>query len=380
MPKKSVKNSVLGFSLSDAPSRHGDRLFTFALIGLCVTGVLMVYSSSFYKAFDLYRDPYHFLKEHLIRLGIGSCLFLIAYRFDYHWLRRWSILPLFLCTVALIGVLFTGEGVNRWVTIAGVRLQPSEFARIALIVYMADWCSRNTKKLRESFNSFLFMCLSVVLVSGLVMVEPSYSAAVMIFVSGGILLVLAGARWLHIFAVLLPALPLTVYMAFAQPYRLKRLLAYLNPLADPLGAGYQINQSKIAVGSGQLWGFGFGMSGQKFHFLPEAHCDFIFSILCEERGFIGGFIVILLFVVLVWRGMRIAARSPDPFGFLLAGGLTVSIALFAAVNIAVTLGVFPVTGLPLPFISYGGSALIANLIACGIILNVSRHTDSPESI
>lgn len=380
MRRKSLPNNVLGFYFDETPSSHGDRLFIVTLIILCTLGILMVYSSSFYKAFDSYRDPYFYLKEHLVRLGIGFCLFLIAYRFDYHWLRRWSILPLIVCLMALVWVLFSGDGVNRWLTVLGIRLQPSEFARLALVIYMADWCSRNSKKLQDSFSGFIFMILLILLTTGLVIMEPSYSAGVMIFLSGAMLLVLSGARWRYLFSVMLPALPAVAYLAIAQPYRFVRLLTYLNPMADPLGAGYQVTQSKIAVGSGQVWGLGFGMSGQKFHFLPEAHCDFIFSIFCEERGFIGGAIVVLLFIILVWRGLRIARRAPDQFGFLLAGGLTASIALFALVNIGVTLGVLPVTGLPLPFISYGGSALIANLIACGIMLNVSRHTDSPEAI
>ena len=372
------RNRVLGFDVRQPESRHGDRLFILAVVGLCATGILMVYSSSFHKAFETYRDPFFFLKEHLIRLGIGSLLFLLAYHIDYHRLRRLSLLPFLIGLVLLVWVLFSGSGVHRWLTISGVTLQPSEFARLALIVYLADWCSRNSRRLQQSWSGFLFTALLIAATAGLVMVEPSYSAAVMILASGGLLLVLAGVRWRYLFAVLLPAGPLALYLAIVEPYRLKRILSFLDPLSDPQGAGYHALQSKIAVGSGQIWGVGFGLSGQKFHFLPEAHCDFVFSILCEERGFIGAVFVLALFTIFVWRGIRIAMRAPDQFGFLLVGGLVLSIALFALVNIAVTLAVLPVTGLPLPFISYGGSALIANLIACGVILNVSRHTDPTE--
>lgn len=380
MTKKIQKHSILGFGLKDMPSRHGDRLFILSLVGLCVTGVIMVYSSSFFKAFETYRDPYFFLKGHLIRLSIGLFLFMLAYRIDYHRLRRWSIAPFIVSLGLLVAVLFTGSGVHRWISIGGVTLQPSEFARVALVIYLADWCSRNTNRLRQPWTGFLSVLAVIVVTAGLVMVEPSYSAAVMILISGVVLLVMAGAKWRHLFAAVLPAVPLAVYMAIKTPYRLERVLNFLNPLSDPQGAGYQSIQSKIAVGSGQIWGFGFGMSGQKFYFLPEAHCDFIFSILCEETGFIGAVAVISLFALFFWRGIRIAIRSRDQFGFLLAGGLLFSIILFTLVNIGVALGFLPVTGLPLPFISYGGSALIANLIACGIILNVSRHAMSPESI
>lgn len=378
MSSRVRRSRVLSLDARQPGSCRGDRLFILTVVGLCATGILMVYSSSFHKAFETYRDPFFFLKEHLVRLGIGSLLFLLAYHVDYHRLRRLSLLPFLIGLALLVWVLISGSGVHRWLTISGVTLQPSEFARLALIVYLADWCSRNSRRLQQSWSGFLFTALLIAATAGLVMVEPSYSAAVMILASGGLLLVLAGVRWRYLFTVLLPAGPLALYLAIVEPYRLKRILSFMDPLSDPQGAGYHALQSKIAVGSGQIWGVGFGLSGQKFHFLPEAHCDFVFSILCEERGFIGAVFVLALFTIFVWRGIRIAMRAPDQFGFLLVGGLVLSIALFALVNIAVTLAVLPVTGLPLPFISYGGSALIANLIACGIILNVSRHTDPVE--
>lgn len=378
--RRNQKRPIVGFNPPKSGSIYGDRLFIFAVFILCITGILMVYSASFYKAFETFRDPYYFLKGHLMRLSVGLLCFFIAYRMDYHFLRRWSIIPLLITIIALIFVLFAGSGVNRWFSVGGITLQPSEFARIALVVYLADWCSRNSNRLRQPWNGFTFTLSLILFVTILVVIEPSYSASVMILLSGLLLLVLAGAKWLHLFATTLPALPMTIYLALLEPYRLKRILTFLNPLSDPQGAGYQSLQSKIAIGSGQIWGLGFGMSGQKFAFLPESYCDFIFSILCEERGFIGASLIILLFILFFWRGIRIAVRAQDQFGFLLAGGLVISIALFALVNIGVALGSLPVTGLPLPFISYGGSALIANLIACGLILNVSRHSDSPESI
>jgi cell division protein FtsW len=344
-----------------------------ALLGLCVVGVLMVFSSSFVKAFETYRDPYFYLKQHLVRLAIGSFCFMLAYRIDYHRLQRISILPLLICVIALIWVLVAGTGIRRWLNVFGVLLQPSEFARIALIVYLADWIARNAKEFRTSFKAYGFTLIMIVIVSGLVVIEPSYSAAAMIAASAGAVLVLAGTKWRYLLATLFPIVPVAAHLGISQPYRLTRWLSFLDPGSDPLGSGYQSLQSKIAVGSGQIWGLGFGMSGQKSHFLPEAHCDFVFSIFCEERGFIGAVFVLFLFIIFLWRGIKIAMQSPDQFGYLLASGLTLSIALLAFVNIGVTLGLLPVTGLPLPFISYGGSALIANLTACGIIMNVSRH-------
>jgi cell division protein FtsW len=191
---------------------------------------------------------------------------------------------------------------------------------------------------------------------------------------------LAGARIKHIAYSIVAILPVGVMVAAMEPYFWRRVKSFFDPTADPQGIGYQSNQSLIAIGSGKIFGVGMGMSLQKNDFLPEAHCDFIFSILCEEKGFAGAMIVLALFFLFVWRGFKIARTAPDPFGFLLAGGLMFSIVLFTLVNISVALGLIPVTGLPLPFISYGGSALIANLGACGVILNISRHAQSPEAI
>jgi len=378
MPRKVKKqNQVVGFNFDDPVNPFGDRLFLIAVIGLLAWGVLMVFSSSFFMAFETYRDPYYFLRQHLVRLIAGVILMIFAFKIDYRRFHFFSLIALFAGLLALAAVMFNGASVHRWLSIAGIRIQPSEFARIALILYLADWCGRNSSRMKESFTGFLIPLIWLILFTVLVMIEPSYSAGAMLFISGLTILILAGAKWWHLITVGLPLIPAGIYMALAQPYRVRRIFSFLDPDADPLGSNYQAIQSKIAIGSGQLWGLGFGMSGQKSDFLPEAHCDFIFSILCEERGFIGASIVILLLIIFLWRGIRIALQAPDQFGFLLAGGLTVSISLFAFINIAVTLGLLPVTGLPLPFISYGGSALVVNLIASGLILNVSRFAIPP---
>lgn len=373
-------SAVFDLDSREAPSRHGDRLFLLALSLLCVAGLVMVYSASFSKGLEVYRDPFYYLKEHALRLGIGAMLFFFAYQWDYHRYRRWSLWLLAGCLVLLIAVLFVGSGAHRWIRLLGLTVQPSEFARVALVVYLADWCSRHSHRLQKDWRAYLFAVSSLLIPVGLVVLEPSFSASAMMALAGFALLFFAGARFKHLWMTILPALPLGLGIAILEPYRLKRILTFFNPLADPQGAGYQSNQSLIAVGSGQIFGVGLGWSGQKNQFLPEAHCDFIYSILCEELGFIGGAIILILFLLLVWRGLKIARHAPDQFGFLLAGGLAFSIILFILANVGVALGLVPVTGLPLPFISFGGSALIANLTACGIILNVSRHAQSPEFI
>ncbi len=374
------KSPVLGFDVVDQPSQHGDRVFVITLMLLCATGLVMVYSASFYKAFMTFRDPFHFLKDHSIRLGIGILLFSLAYLWDYHHLRRWSLWILIGSLLSLIWVLLFTPRPHRWLTLLGITVQPSEFARVALVIYLADWCSRHSHRLQKSWGTYLFAVLIVALPVALVLIEPSFSAASMLALTGGTLLFLAGAKIRHLIFTILPAIPVGIIAAIMEPYRLNRIYAFFHPLADPQGAGYQSNMSLVAVGSGQIMGVGMGMSGQKNHFLPEAHCDFIFSILCEEKGFLGAMIVLAVFFLFAWRGIKIALRSPDQFGFLLAGGLVFSMIFFILMNIAVALALVPVTGLPLPFVSYGGSALIANLIACGIILNISRHAQSPEAI
>jgi cell division protein FtsW len=369
-----------GFDGMETPSRHGDRLFIITVALLCTVGLVLVYSASFVKGFDMFRDPFHFLKEHAIRLALGAFLFLLAYRVDYHNLRQRGLWLLLLCILLLIVVLFVGSGARRWISLFGVTVQPSEFARIALVIYLADWCSRHSRRLQENWHAYAFAVLIILLPVSLVVVEPSFSAAAMITLAGFLVLFFAGARLKHLWITALPVAVIGIIVALQAPYRMRRLLAFLDPLADPQGIGYHSHQSLIAVGSGQIFGVGMGMSGQKNLFLPEAHCDFIFSILCEEKGFIGGAALLLLFFLFTWRGFHIARKAPDQFGFLLAGGLTFSIVLFILTNVAVALALVPVTGLPLPFVSYGGSALIANLTACGVILNVSRHTQSPEAI
>jgi cell division protein FtsW len=380
MLKGIQRHPILDLDAMDPPSRLGDTLFIIALVGLCAAGLVMVYSASFFMARETFSDPFHFLKDHAVRLAIGLGLFLVAYSVDYHRLRGWSGWILALCIVLLVAVLFVGSGAHRWITLFGVRLQPSEFARVALVVYLADWCSRHSKRLQEEWQTYLIALGIIAAPVGLVVIEPSFSAASMLAIAGALLLFLAGAKLKHLALTVLPALPLALVVAIMEPYRVRRIFAFLHPEVDPLGVNYHTNQSLIAVGSGQLFGLVMGMSGQKNQFLPEAHCDFIFSILCEEKGFIGGMLILTLFFIFIWRGIKIALKAPDQFGFLLAGGLVFSIVLFILAHTFVALGLAPVTGLPLPFISYGGSALIANLAACGVILNVSRHAQSPESI
>lgn len=374
------RNPLLDFDAIDPPSRHGDRWFIFTMLGLCAIGLLMVYSASFLMAGEKFHDPFYLFKNHAVRLGIGMLLFLAAYTADYHRLRGWSGWILILCGILLVAVLFVGTGARRWI----FGIQPSEFGRLALVVYMADWCSRHSKRLQDDWQYYLLALGIIFAVVGLVVIEPSFSAASMIAIAGILVLFLAGAQIKHLAYTILATVPMGVIVAIMKPYRVRRLIAFIAWLlgldSDPLNAGYHTLQSLIAVGSGQLLGVGPGASLQKDKFLPKPWTDFIYSILCEEWGFVGGLLILILFFFIIWRGIKIARKAPDQFGFLLAAGLTCSIGLFVLAHLFVALGMAPVTGLPLPFISYGGSALVTNLTACGLILNISRHAQSPESI
>jgi len=382
VPKRIQKRPILGLDEIDLPYRHGDALFLVALGSLCAIGLLMVFSSSSYKAQAAYGDPFYFLKSHTLRLALGIILFFAAYRLDYHRLRRWSRWGFAVWMVMLLFVLVlpSRNGTHRWLEIFGFSMQPAEFARVALLIYLADWCSRHANRLEKTWSAYLTALAMILAPVGLVVIEPSYSEALMIAASGALIIFLAGAQIKKLALTAAAALPIGLVVALLKEYRVDRIPAFFYPEADPRGAGYHILQSLIAVGSGRLWGLGPGMSGQKKGFLPEAHCDFIYSILCEEIGFIGGALLLIIFLVFVWRGARVTLKAPDQFGFLLASGLMASIVLFIIVNLSVALGLMPVTGLPLPFVSYGGSALIANLISCGIVMNISRHTQSPEAI
>lgn len=349
----------------------------FATIMLLVAiGVVMVYSaSSYYSAFK-FTDAEYFLKKQALWAGIGFIFMITAIKIDYHIIKKYTGIIMLITAVLLVVVLASPaiNGAKRWIPLGFASIQPSEIAKYAIVLYMAKSLEIKGDKVKGFLSGILPYLLVSSFYAGLILLEPNLSIASVIMIVTVIILFAVGARFLHIFAIggaLVGAVGVLILIA---PYRLTRLMNFRNPWEDSQGAGYQLVQSLLALGSGGVTGSGIGQSRQKCLYIPEPHTDFIFPIICEELGLIGGAFIILLFIIFVWRGIKIAVTAKDIYGTILAIGITAVIAVQAIINIAVVTGSMPVTGVPLPFISYGGSALVFNMFAVGILLNVSRQT------
>lgn len=358
-----------------------DRLLFAPVVALVATGLLMIYSAS---AMQIYlpsaggpSQPLHFVVKQAIAVLLGGVLAIGAMKLDYRRLNdpRLVTAGLGLLSLALVVVLFRPpiNGTRRWINVGLLSVQPSEFAKIGLVIGLAALLSRREGELDDVRRTLLPAAGLLALLGGLVLLQPDFGTALSYFAIAGAMLYYAGLRLRWFAAAALLALPALVAYAWSAPYRRARILAFLHPESDPLGTGYQALQSLIAVGTGGVTGLGLGDGKQKLFFLPYPYTDFIYAIVGEELGFVGCALVLGLFGLLFARGMRAAVNAPDTFGRLLGVGLAVMIVVQALVNISVVLALVPTKGIPLPFLSYGGSALLADLIAVGILLNVSQH-------
>lgn len=353
-------------------------ILTLILIGI---GVVMIYSASSISMWQSTGESAGLLKKHTLYLLLGFAAMLSTMAVDYQKLRKYakvlfvaSVIPLILVLVP--GISREAGGAKRWLHAFGFNYQPSEFLKIALIIYMADFLTRKNRYLRDLWRGFLPPMLALGFVTLLVLMQPDLGTAISLVVLVFTMLYVSGARPLHILLSMAAALPFLYVLVFSVPYRRARILAFLNPWLDPRGSGFQIIQSQIALGSGGLFGVGLGQGRQKLFYLPAAHTDFIFSIIGEELGLLGASAVVLLFILLIWKMSRIVYYVREPFGRLICIGVVTLIAFSAAVNVGVSIGALPTKGLPLPFISYGGSSLIFHMIAVGLLLNVSRTEDA----
>jgi cell division protein FtsW len=350
-----------------------------ATLGILAIGVVMVYSASAVAAFHDYGDAYYYVKRQLIFAVLGVAAMFVTMNVEYHSLRKWAVPGLLLCFGLLLIVLVPGLGVVRggarsWLGIGSFGIQPSEFMKLAMILFLARLLSER-QNLMTTFSKGLLPPLAIMGAAfGLIMLQPDLGTGAVMIGASLLVIYVAGARLSHLGGLALIGLAGLVGLIAAAPYRLQRITAFLDPWQDPLGAGYQSIQSLYAIGPGGLVGLGLGMSRQKYNYLPEPQTDFIFSILAEELGFIGGSLLLLLFLVLIWRGMRTAITLTDPFGSLLATGIVGIIAVQVLINIGVVIGLLPVTGITLPLVSYGGSSLTLLLTALGILLNLSRYS------
>lgn len=352
-------------------------LFAIVLALLSV-GIIMVFSSSAVAAAQTIGDPFYYLKRQLFWAFLGLVGMVIVVNIDYANYRGyvdWFLLGsiILLALVPLIGL--ESKGATRSLGIGSLSFQPAELAKLALILYLARNYSRNLARTHSFTKGIMPTIIVLGIICGLIMLQPDLGTAVTLAGSTFIILIAAGARLLHLGLLAVAGAAVVAAAIILAPYRMKRFLAFLDPWADPLGDGFQVIQSLLALGSGGLFGLGLGASKQKLFYLPERHTDFIYAIIGEELGFVGALAVLLLFFGFVWRGYKIAINARDSFGSLVAVGITSMIALQAVINLGVVTGSLPVTGITLPFISYGGSSLLFTLIGVGILLNISRYTN-----
>lgn len=338
-------------------------------------GVIMVYSSSAIVAFERYGDDAYFLKRHLFYLVVGVFLALFLMSFDYKRLQKFSKPIIFFSVCLLVLVLLKGReigGAKRWFRFGQFSFQPSELAKISLIIYLADVLARKKVKLKNFFHGFLPPALVSGFVILLILVQPDLGTAIAVSIITTILFFVAGIRTRHILLSILALLPILCIAIFSVPYRRRRILAFLNPWQDPRGIGFQVVQSFLALGSGGLVGVGLGHSTQKLFYLPEPHTDFIISIIGEELGFIGTASILILFILFLWQGMKVAFNCHDLFGKFVSLGIVSMIILETVINIGAGTGSIPTKGLPLPFISYGGTSLMFHIASVGILLNIAK--------
>jgi cell division protein FtsW len=365
-------------------SLQPDRKLFYVTLALCLIGVVMVFSASAVAAKQMYGNGYVFLERQFVFLALGLFGMIRLMNFDYRKLRQPRIIypSIALTLLMLIGVLFLDRthATHRWIHAGPLSLQPSEFAKFVVILYFAWFLELRSRPGGAGVNDWKHTLLPalgpVVVMLALILREPDLGTSCMIFLVAVAMLFEAGLSMRYIAGLAAAAVPAIWLLIIHAQYRYDRVLAFFSPDADPQGRGFQLLQSLIAVGSGGLTGVGLMESKQKLFYLPEAHTDFIFAVTCEELGYIGALIIVVLFGVYAWRGFRAAFRAPDVFGRLLALGITTLVAGQALVNLSVVLGLMPTKGIPLPFISYGGSSLLVMLLATGVLLNVSQHAEA----
>ncbi len=354
-----------------------DKVLFVALVALSLFGCVMIYSASAVSAGETSGNPYRYLTKQIVALVLGGIAAFTVYRTDYRiFARPWLVYGAYAASLLLaVFALFRPpiNGARRWLSLGFVMLQPSELLKVALVLLLAHQLARKGQKAGDPERALLPALVFTGLAAGVVVLQPDLGTAACYVMLCAVLLWLAGARFRWFLFGALATLPVLAALMLSADYRRARLLSFLRPEADPLGAGFQAIQSLIAVGAGGWFGNGLGGSRQKLFFLPFPHTDFIFAIVGEELGFVGALAMVACFGVVAWRGLRAARRAPDAFAGFLAAGATAMIVVQAAVNLSVVLALVPTKGIPLPFVSYGGSSLIASWIAGGLILNVSQH-------
>ena len=363
-------------------SKKINILLVCLVLFLCLFGMLMIYSASSYSSDVLFGDSFHFVKKQLFGFVLGVILFCITSKIYYHRyyrLRWWviSISVILLLLVFVPGIGISANGARRWIGFAGLNLQSSEVAKFGFVIFASSYLSKNYEK-TKTFKGILPILVSGGIICLLVILEPNMSVTMCIGMVMVIMLIIGGMSWKHFVILGIPALCLAVLLILLEPYRLDRLLAFINPWANPKEEGYQLIQSLYSLGAGGLFGVGLFNSRQKYLFLPFAESDFIFAIIGEEFGLIGSILILSIYVIIIALGIKIALNASDRMGTYLASGITSVIAIQLLINIAVVTGSIPPTGIPMPFISAGGTSLSVFMGAIGILCNVGKSKENVE--
>jgi cell division protein FtsW len=360
-----------------ASKLSADKWLFAVTVALVLSGLIMVFSASAVLANEKFHSPMYFLVRQGTWALLGLAGMSVLMHVDYHQYRRPLLIftGLFVCVVLLVAVfcLDKNHNTHRWFRIGLLSFQPSELSKLFIVIFLAFFLERRLGQINDIRHTLL-PCLVVISVFvGLIVAEPDLGTSVCIAIVAFIVLFAAGLRYKYVVAAMLSAIPPLFCLIYFFEYRLRRVLVFLNPWTDPQGAGFQITQSLIALGSGGLFGLGLMEGKQKLFYLPEPHTDFIFAVIGEEGGLVGTLGVVLLFGVFLWRGLRLSLRAPDPFGRYLGVGLTMMVICQAFINMSVVMSLLPTKGIPLPFISSGGSSLLINLLGVGVLLNISQY-------
>lgn len=349
------------------------------ILALIAVGTIIISSASVVMSRQVAQNPNLYFERHLINLALGFILMFVGYKIDYSFWRKIAPLMIFLGLISVImvfipGISFSHGGASRWINVFGQQVSPTEFFKLSLFIYLAAWFEKRGSEVKKfwysTFPFWVILGLSVILV----ILQPDMGTMMVIASVSSIIYFTAGASWSHILAMFGVGIAGIIFLIKTEPYRMARFMIFLDPTSDQSSAGYQINQALLAIGTGGLFGLGFGQSRQKFNYLPEAATDSIFAITSEELGFFRAAAIVLLYIFIAIQGYKVAQKAPDAFSRLLAVGITSWIVVQAFINISAMLSLIPLTGVPLPFISYGSSSTLMLMLASGILLNISKHT------
>ena len=374
-----------GSNFASIRSLEPTNIIMYLVTTFLVIGIIMIYSTSSAKVTDSTHTMNTAFLRHIMWVAIAIIGMLIMMRIDYHYLQKYSTAIFIIALAGLVVVLIpeigtVTYGARRWVRFGSYfGYQPSEFAKLAMIIFMSGYIAKNLEKMSTFARGFVVPIVLIGVVSLLILKEPDFGTAMFISMISFVLIMVGGTRIIYVMFTMIASIPHIYQILHNIPtYRHNRLLAFLDPWKDPMGIGYQIIQSWIALGSGGIAGLGMGESRQKLFFLPMSDNDFVFSIIGEEFGFIGTTSIVVMFALLTWQGIRVCKTTSDPFGFFLSLGITISLGLQAAINIAVVTGSIPTKGLPLPFISTGGSSILLSMLAIGILLNIAKQSGNTD--